>query len=144
MKKSTFVANMIVWGVLLAVSAVLIAVSADDAAVEENIVLLAASIFARPVAGFSLGALLAVLVAKASNLHLSHTARIVWRVLGIVPTALLCLSPFLIPVLPDEAATVFAVVLLLAVSVPIAFALFGAFLGLSFAGEKPAEEDEEE
>lgn len=54
------------------------------------------------------------------------------------------LSPFMIPVLPSGAATAFAVVLLAAMAIPVLFLLFGLFYGLSLAGEKPDEDEEDD
>lgn len=142
MKKNTFLANVIVWATLsVACIAFLIWAAAQGGDLGESTFLLALSIFSRPVGAFSIAALITTVVVRKVDLKLSHGVRIAWRVLGIVPVALFMLSPFAIPMLPKEAATVFAAVLLLAMAVPVLYVLFGVFYGLSLCGEKPSVDD---
>lgn len=142
MKKSTFLANVAVWGVLsVACVGFLIWAASRGGELGEGTFVLALDIFARPVGAFSIAALITTVLVKKLELELTRTARIVWRVLGVVPTALLMLSPFAIPVLPKAVATVFAAVLLLAMAVPVLYLLFGVFYGLSLCGEKPPVDD---
>lgn len=144
MKKSTFTANVIVWGVLsVACVGFLIWAAAQGGDLGEGTFLLALSIFSRPVGAFSLAALVTTLLVKKFDLALTHVARVVWRVLGVVPVALLMLSPLAIPALPKAVATVFAAVLLLAMMVPVLYVLFGVFYGLSLCGEKEPADDRE-
>ncbi|WP_322150823.1 hypothetical protein [Paratractidigestivibacter sp.] len=139
MKKSTFIANVVVWGILAAASiAFLIWANSVNNEFDENSMLLVAAVYARPVAAFSVGALITTVLVNFFKLKLGRTAKIVWRVLGIVPTLLFAVSPFAIPYLPEQAATVFAVTLIVAMAIPVLFVLFGALYGLSLAGLKPA------
>lgn len=146
MKKSAFIANMIVWGALSAACvAFLVWANAAGGVPDDNVLLLALNLFTRPIAAFSLAALVCGLIVRKVKLALGRRARIVWRVVGIVPTVIFFLSPFAIPLLPDEIATMFAIVLLLAMTAPVVFVLFGAFYGLSLCDVKePAPEDGEE
>jgi len=118
MKKNTFVANVIVWAALAVASiGFLIWGQAVGNDFGDNTALLAAAVYARPVAAFSVGALVTTLLVKFLGLKLGRGARLAWRILGIVPTVLFAFSPLAIPLLPDTAATVFAVVLLVAIAV---------------------------
>lgn len=142
MKKNTFVANVIVWAALAVASiGFLIWGQAVGNDFGDNTALLAAAVYARPVAAFSVGALVTTLLVKFLGLKLRRGARLAWRILGIVPTVLFAFSPLAIPLLPDTAATVFAVVLLVAIAVPVLFVLFGVLYGLSLAGEKEPADD---
>lgn len=142
MKKNTFVANVIVWAALAVASiGFLIWGQAVGNDFGDNTALLAAAVYARPVAAFSVGALVTTLLVKFLGLKLGRGARLAWRILGIVPTVLFAFSPLAIPLLPDTAATVFAVVLLVAIAVPVLFVLFGVLYGLSLAGEKEPADD---
>ena len=142
MKKNTFIANVIVWAVLAVASiGFLIWGQAVGNDFGDNTALLAAAVYARPVAAFSVGALVTTVLVKFFGLKLGRGARITWRVLGIVPTVLFAFSPLAIPLLPDTVATVFAVVLLVAIAVPVLFVLLGVFYGLSLAGEKEPVDD---
>lgn len=142
MKKTTFLANVIVWGALSAACVgFLIWAAAQGGDLGEGTFLLVLSIFSRPVGAFSVAALVTILLVKRFGLELTHAARVVWRVLGIVPVALLMLSPLAIPALPKAVATVFAAVLLLAMMVPVLYVLFGVFYGLSLCGEKAPADD---
>lgn len=144
MKKNTLAANVIVWGALsVGCVAFLIWAASIGGDFGENMALLTFNVFARPIAAYSLAALVTTLVVWKTELKLGRTARIVWRALGIVPAALLLLSPFVIPVLPKGVAALFAVTLLAAMAVPVVFVLFGVCYGLALAGEKPAEPDSE-
>jgi hypothetical protein len=80
-------------------------------------------------------------IVKLVHLKLGRTAKKVWRILGIVPTLLFAFSPFAIPYLPDSVGTVFAVVLIVAIAIPVLFVLFGALYGLSLAELKPSDDD---
>ena len=108
----------------------------------DNTALLALSVYARPVGAFSVAALLTTLLVKKFNLELGARMRVAWRVLGLAPTIAFLLSPVLIPVLPNGVATIFAVVLLASMTIPLIFLLFGLFYGLSLAGVRPEEDDE--
>ncbi len=142
MKKNTFVANVIVWAALAVASiGFLIWGQAVGNDFGDNTALLAAAVYARPVAAFSVGALVTTLLVKFLGLKLGRGARLAWRILGIAPTVLFAFSPLAIPLLPDTAATVFAVVLLVAIAVPVLFVLFGVLYGLSLAGEKEPADD---
>lgn len=142
MKKNTFIANVIVWAALAVASiAFLIWGQSIGNDFGDNTALLAAAVYARPVAAFSVGALITILLVNFFGLKLGHGARIAWRVLGIVPTVLFAFSPLAIPLLPDAVATLFAVVLLVAIAVPVLFLFFGVFYGLSLAGEKEPVDD---
>ncbi len=144
MKKNTFIANVIVWAVLAAACiGFLIYGDVVGEQAYENSWMLAAAVYARPVAAFSIGALLSTVVVKLLHLKLGRTAKKVWRVLGIVPTLLFAFSPFAIPYLPDSVGTVFAVVLIVAIAIPVLFVLFGALYGLSLAELKPSEDEDD-
>lgn len=143
MKKSTYIANVAAWAALAAACVAYLIWCSYYAGPEaaENIVLVTLSIFAKPVGAFSIAALATTVIVRYVKLRLTRRARIVWRVLGLVPMALLLLSPFVVPVLPDAVAAVFAAVLLMAATIPVAFLLFGAFYGLSLAEVKVPEEE---
>lgn len=145
MKRSTFIANAAVWGVISAICVVFLAWSASVGGdFGDNIALLTMAVFAKPVGAFSIAALLTTSLVHKFDLKLGHGMRIAWRVLGVVPAVAFMLSPFMIPVLPSGAATAFAVVLLAAMAIPVLFLLLGLFYGLSLAGEKPDEDEEDD
>ncbi len=142
MKKSTYLANVIVWGALsVACIAFLVWAAAQGNDLGEGTFVLALSIFSRPVGAFSVAALVTTLLVNKFQLELTHMARIVWRVLGVVPVALLMLSPLAIPALPKAIATAFAAMLIVAMMVPVLYVLFGVFYGLSLCGEKEPVDD---
>lgn len=143
MKKTTFVGNLVAWGAVSVLCVAFLAWSASmGGEFGDNTVLLALSVYARPVGAFSIAALLTTLLVKKFNLKIGARMRIAWRVLGLVPTVAFLLSPVLIPVLPHGVATIFAVVLLASMTIPLIFLLFGLFYGLSLAGVRPDEDDE--
>lgn len=143
MKKTTFVVNLVAWGVVSVLCVAFLAWSASlGGDFGDNTALLALSVYARPVGAFSVAALLTTLLVKKFNLELGARMRVAWRVLGLAPTIAFLLSPVLIPVLPNGVATIFAVVLLASMTIPLIFLLFGLFYGLSLAGVRPEEDDE--
>jgi hypothetical protein len=143
MKKTTFVVNLVAWGVVSVLCVAFLAWSASlGGEFGDNTALLALSVYARPVGAFSVAALLTTLLVKKFNLELGARMRVAWRVLGLAPTIAFLLSPVLIPVLPNGVATIFAVVLLASMTIPLIFLLFGLFYGLSLAGVRPEEDDE--
>ena len=143
MKKTTFVVNLVAWGAVSVLCVVFLAWSASlGGEFGDNTALLALSVYARPVGAFSIAALLTTLLVKKFNLELGARMRVAWRVLGLAPTIAFLLSPVLIPVLPNGVATIFAVVLLASMTIPLIFLLFGLFYGLSLAGVRPEEDDE--
>ena len=143
MKKTIFVGNLVAWGVVSVLCIVFLAWSASmGGEFGDNTALLALSVYARPVGAFSIAALLTTLLVKKFNLELGARMRVAWRVLGLAPTVAFLLSPVLIPVLPNGVATIFAVVLLASMTIPLIFLLFGLFYGLSLAGIRPEEDDE--
>lgn len=143
MKKTTFVVNLVAWGAVSVLCVVFLAWSASlGGEFGDNTALLALSVYARPVGAFSVAALLTTLLVKKFNLELGARMRVTWRVLGLAPTIAFLLSPVLIPVLPNGVATIFAVVLLASMTIPLIFLLFGLFYGLSLAGVRPEEDDE--
>lgn len=143
MKKTTFVVNLVAWGAVSVLCVVFLAWSASlGGEFGDNAALLALSVYARPVGAFSVAALLTTLLVKKFNLELGARMRVAWRVLGLAPTIAFLLSPVLIPVLPNGVATIFAVVLLASMTIPLIFLLFGLFYGLSLAGVRPEEDDE--
>ena len=143
MKKTTFVVNLVAWGAVSVLCVVFLAWSASlGGEFGDNTALLALSVYARPVGAFSVAALLTTLLVKKFNLELGARMRVAWRVLGLAPTIAFLLSPVLIPVLPNGVATIFAVVLLASMTLPLIFLLFGLFYGLSLAGVRPEEDDE--
>lgn len=143
MKKTIFVGNLVAWGVVSVLCIVFLAWSASmGGEFGDNTALLALSVYARPVGAFSIAALLTTLLVKKFNLELGARMRVAWRVLGLAPTVAFLLSPVLIPVLPNGVATIFAVVLLASMTIPLIFLLFGLFYGLSLAGVRPDEDDE--
>lgn len=143
MKKTTFVVNLVAWGVVSVLCVAFLAWSTSlGGEFGDNTALLALSVYARPVGAFSVAALLTTLLVKKFNLELGARMRVAWRVLGLAPTIAFLLSPILIPVLPNGVATIFAVVLLASMTIPLIFLLFGLFYGLSLAGVRPEEDDE--
>lgn len=143
MKKTTFVVNLVAWGAVSVLCVAFLAWSTSlDGEFGDNTALLALSVYARPVGAFSVAALLTTLLVKKFNLELGARMRVAWRVLGLAPTIAFLLSPVLIPVLPNGVATIFAVVLLASMTIPLIFLLFGLFYGLSLAGVRPEEDDE--
>lgn len=143
MKKTTFVVNLVAWGVVSVLCVAFLAWSASlGGEFGDNTALLALSVYARPVGAFSVAALLTTLLVKKFNLELGARMRVAWRVLGLAPTIAFLLSPVLIPVLPNGVATIFAVVLLASMTIPLIFLLFGLFYGLSLSGVRPEEDDE--
>lgn len=143
MKKTTFVVNLVAWGVVSVLCVAFLAWSASlGGEFGDNTALLALSVYARPVGAFSVAALLTTLLVKKFNPELGARMRVAWRVLGLAPTIAFLLSPVLIPVLPNGVATIFAVVLLASMTIPLIFLLFGLFYGLSLAGVRPEEDDE--
>ena len=143
MKKTTFVGNLVAWGAVSVLCVVFLAWSASlGGEFGDNTALLALSVYARPVGAFSVAALLTTLLVKKFNLELGARMRVAWRVLGLAPTIAFLLSPVLIPVLPNGVATIFAVVLLASMTIPLIFLLFGLFYRLSLAGVRPEEDDE--
>lgn len=143
MKKTTFVGNLVAWGAVSVLCVVFLAWSASlGGEFGDNTALLALSVYARPVGAFSIAALLTTLLVKKFNLELGARMRVAWRVLGLAPTIAFLLSPVLIPVLPNGVATIFAVMLLASMTIPLIFLLFGLFYGLSLAGVRPEEDDE--
>lgn len=143
MKKTTFVVNLVAWGVVSVLCVAFLAWSASlGGEFGDNTALLALSVYARPVGAFSVAALLTTLLVKKFNLELGARMRVAWRVLGLAPTIAFLLSPVLIPVLPNGVATIFAVMLLASMTIPLIFLLFGLFYGLSLAGVRPEEDDE--
>lgn len=143
MKKTTFVVNLVAWGAVSVLCVVFLAWSASlGGEFGDNTALLALSVYARPVGAFSVAALLTTMLVKKFNLELGARMRVAWRVLGLAPTIAFLLSPVLIPVLPNGVATIFAVVLLASMTIPLIFLLFGLFYGLSLAGVRPEEDDE--
>ncbi len=143
MKKTTYVGNLVAWGAVSVLCVVFLAWSASlGGEFGDNTALLALSVYARPVGAFSVAALLTTLLVKKFNLELGARMRVAWRVLGLAPTIAFLLSPVLIPVLPNGVATIFAVMLLASMTIPLIFLLFGLFYGLSLAGVRPEEDDE--
>lgn len=143
MKKTTFVGNLVAWGAVSVLCVAFLAWSASlGGEFGDNTALLALSVYARPVGAFSVAALLTTLLVKKFNLELGARMRVAWRVLGLAPTIAFLLSPVLIPVLPNGVATIFAVMLLASMTIPLIFLLFGLFYGLSLAGVRPEEDDE--
>lgn len=143
MKKTTFVGNLVAWGAVSVLCVVFLAWSASlGGEFGDNTALLALSVYARPVGAFSVAALLTTLLVKKFNLELGARMRVAWRVLGLAPTIAFLLSPVLIPVLPNGVATIFAVMLLASMTIPLIFLLFGLFYGLSLAGVRPEEDGE--
>lgn len=143
MKKTTFVVNLVAWGVVSVLCVAFLAWATSlGGEFGDNTALLALSVYARPVGAFSVAALLTTLLVKKFNLELGARMRVAWRVLGLAPTIAFLLSPVLIPVLPNGVATIFAVVLLASMTIPLIFLLFGLFYGLSLAGVRPEEDDE--
>lgn len=143
MKKTTFVGNLVAWGAVSVLCVAFLAWSVSmGGEFGDNTALLALSVYARPVGAFSIAALLTTLLVKKFNLELGARMRIAWRVLGLAPTVAFLLSPVLIPVLPNGVATIFAVVLLASMTIPLIFLLFGLFYGLSLAGIRPDEDGE--
>lgn len=136
MKRSTFISNVIVWGALTVACVAFLAWTVSVNGEFEDVLPLALSIYARPVLAFSLGALVATLIVKKIDLKLRHAWKLAWLILGVVPAALFLLSPLAIPLLPDTVATVFAVVLIVAMAIPVLFLIFGIFYGLSLSGLK--------
>ena len=142
MKKSAFLANVIVWGVLSALCiGFLVWGNSVGFDFGEDTALLAASLYSRPLGSFSVGALAATIVVWKTQLKLSRTARIVWRVVGIAPAALFALAPVVIPLLHGGAGVVFAAMLLVAVYAPAVFFVLGALYGVSLCAEKPKVDD---
>lgn len=142
MKKSAFLANVIVWGVLSALCiGFLVWGNSVGFDFGEDTALLATSLYSRPLGSFSVGALAATIVVWKTQLKLSRTARIVWRVIGVAPAVLFALSPVVIPLLHGGAGVVFAAMLLVAVYAPAVFFVLGALYGVSLCAEKPKVDD---
>ena len=142
MKKSAFVANMVIWVVVCLACGGFLAwyrtVGMDEAvkAISASPVLQGAVVYAAPLLLFGLGAIAGVLVAWVKKVELVRWARTMLRVIGIVFLVLL-LAPILALAVQSLSAVVtlpLAIVVYVALSMPAIIALIGFAYGMGFAG----------
>lgn len=142
MKKSAFVANMVIWVVACLAGGGFLAwyrtVGMDEAikAIEASIVLQAGVVYAAPLLLFGLGAIAGVLVAWVKRVKLVRWARTMLRVIGILFLALLVfpLVAMAVPSLAQLATWPLAIVVYVSLSMPPIIALIGFAYGMGFAG----------
>ena len=142
MKKSAFVANMVIWVVVCLACGGFLAwyrtVGMDEAikAIEASPVLKVGVVYAAPLLLFGLGTIAGVLVAWVKKVELVRWARVMLRVIGGVFLALLVLPLIAqaVPALAQLATWPLAIVVFVSLSMPPIIALIGFAYGMGFAG----------
>lgn len=142
MRKSVFVANVVVWAVVALVSAVFL-VWYRSLGSDEVLRLLGVSaamqfamIYAGPLLYFGLGALGGAVVVWRKRVRLARWARAVLRAIGALFLLLLVvpLVTAVVPPLEGGLVPLLAVLLYLSLSAPVVIVLVGFAYGLGLAG----------
>lgn len=142
MKKTTFIGNLVVWGVLSALCAAFQVWyrGADAEAAWELIgsstLAQGALIFTGPVLAYGVGALAAMLFVWFKKIVISPVARVALRVTSALFLFLLALA--LVPVFAPDMASAFmlptAIIVYLALAAPFVIVLLGILYGIGLAG----------
>lgn len=142
MKKTTFIGNLLVWGVVAALCAAFQVWyrGADAGAAWEVIssstLAQGALIFTGPVLAFAVGALGAMLFVWFRKIVISRIARVALRATSVAFLLVLVLA--LVPVFAPDMASAFmlptAIVVYLALAAPFVIVLLGILYGIGLAG----------
>lgn len=142
MKKTTFIGNLVVWGVVcVACAAFQIWYRSADAeaawsAISASALAQGALIFTGPLLAYAVGVLAAMLFVWFRKIVISRVARIALRAVSAL--FLLTFALALVPVFAPDTASAFmlptALVVYLAIAAPFVIVLLGILYGIGLAG----------